>query len=448
MNINDFINQRKIVNYNQKDHLANLHQFLFFLKEVKFSNEELMQSVPYFDRVPSNIADDNFIFHTPSNKKENQYFSNAELANELKTHIGTEAIRAVRDSFSAIYPYNKIKKTSTPQEIEKIKENVSNITCNFFEIMKYISHLNMPNIPTFITNGHFGSNIVANYHESLILLAMHNYSQFDMDKYASLVEEIIPNNSLSNPKFIKLFTSILYNDDKAPLFEVLLSKIDKKQFVLACLTQTKNHKNYFVGLKLFIQNTDRYLSDFPEYKRKEIINNIFSNLSLIGMLNNGYYVKTFTAEDKIAFSKFIEKLPNNNNIIYELAGSHRFQNIDFEALVSKPIISNSKLISIILIKSNTNKKHNLSYLLQYFAKDELISFTEIGKNLASLSESSFIQLLDIIRTYFSQQNILQMMNSDVRLFKNLEPLYREKNLQKALTDKTKETPSVRAKSKI
>lgn len=447
MNISDFLKQRSIVNYNQKEHLANLHQFLFFMREVKFSDEELLKTSPCFERIPHYIANDNLTFYIPQNKNADQYFSHNQMASELKVHIGTEAIRAVRDSFSAIYPFYKLKKNSTQEEVAKIKEYIHNITYNFFEIMKYVSHLNLPNIPTFIPNGHFGSNIVAHYHESLALLAMHNYSQFNIEEYSDLIDKIIPDNSLSNPKFLALFTSILYNDEQSALMDTLFRKIDNKQFTLASLNQTKNHKNFFIGLKKLVQDPNHYLSHFSEKEHENFVKNLFSNLSMIGMINNGYYVKSFSKEDKLALSKFIEALPNNNNIIYDLATTHRFQNIDFEALVSNNIIFNSKLITVILIHSNSQKKNNISYLLQYLAKDELISFHDIGQHLASLSDASLSNTLDLIRNNFSQKSILNMMNSNVHLFNKLEPLYREKNLQRTLSEKNKNEP-IKAKSKI
>lgn len=441
MKIIDFIGQRKIVPYNQKEHLSALHQFLFLLKEAKFSDEDLKTTIPfsYNRNLPPSTLDPKFIFLRKDiiAQKNFRNFSQ-EYA---QTHIGIEAIRAARDSFSAIYPFNKLKKNATAEEVKNIENNVHAITRPFFEIMNFISHLDMPDSKTFVMNGHFGSNMYASYHENLVLLAMHNYSQFNIQEFSELIDKVVPDNSLTNQNFLTLLASILYNDEKIPLMDVVFKKLGKDLFTQASLSQTKNHRVFFNGLKSLVNNNDAhlFLNKFNDVEKTNFLNELFSNLANIGMINNGYYCKTFTAEDKLKMSKFIESLDKNNNFIYDLAHSFRYQNIDFEALVSSPIIFNSKLIALLLHQSHGAKKSNISYLLDYLAPEDKISFVEVGNNLSSLKQETLDASVSTINKYFNQQNILEMMNSDHRLFKALESTYRSKILQKTLDEKSQES---------
>lgn len=449
MNINDFVNQRRITAYNQKEHLASLHQFLFFLKEVHFSPEELKTGVSVKNNVNYSNISSSMIFLPSVNDSAtiDSYTFKNTIAPKLQTHVGIEAIRAARDSFSAIYPFNKLQKNNTPQELNNIETNVKNITRPFFEIMSFVSDLELPNVHSFVANGYFGSNLVASYHENLILLAMHNYATFNLDEFKNLIEKIVPDNSLNNPKFLKLLSSILYNDEKLSLMNTVFKKIDKRRFALSCLSQTQNHRNFFLGFQMFLKNPLEHLSFFTSEDgndKEHFIEEIFSNLSKIGMLNNGYYLKNFSAEDKKKLSSFVQSLTENNNLLARLTTSPRFHNIDFDALVSKPIIFNSRLISSVLLNSNNNKKSNISSLLNFLDNDK-ISFTELGHCLAN--SNNINSALNHINKYFTQKNILEIMNSDPRLFKALEATYRGMRLHETLDSKNEEKIN-RARSKI
>lgn len=441
MDINTFLQQRLSTQYSFAQHVNALTQFDFFLKEFNFSEKELLQTIHQFSNSENyNFHIKEFFSHpSPTNLFKSTTPNSNIIKNEClnaKTHLALEAIRAVRDSFNSIYPVNKINKNTSPENLIKIQENIQNIIKPFFSIMNQLPIEKMENISTIANNAFFGKNISCNYHEALVLLSTHNFTKFHQQEFIDIIDKVIPDNSLDNTVFLGALAGILYDEEKTPLMKTIFRKTNQKLFNFACFSQNTNHRNFYYALKNFLQDTEGHIQKCPFNNPAEYIMKLLRyNFANTGMLNNAYYNKLITKEDKNKFANFLNSYNLTNETLTNLLSTLRSQNIDFEAFVNTPNISDVNIICHILLKTKTEDKGNIAALYNFIAPYDKINLNELGKKLGSMNHSNMLHCAHLFSERATKEQVLQLMSSHTKLFEILSPIYRGMKLHTMMGEK-------------
>ena len=459
MNITKFISQLNNLSYTQQNYLSSLNQFNFFLEEFNFSENDLKTSIFSYTK---NIESSHFMrsidissdFSQPSENNPFQSVVNQTIKNnsakyqnlieKQQTHLGLESLNALRLSFNVIYPLNKLKKGQSQEDIERISKNVLNITTPFFKIMNKLENCGLPNVSTLAKQSMFGKNVICNYHEAIVLASIHNFAFFDKQNFINLINKSIPDNSLNNTVFLSSLANILYNQENLDLIDTIFKKMDHKLFTIACLEQTNNHSNFYLALKDFIKEPDIYFNAHPNISKEQITTYILRNLTQIGMLNNAYYVKHFTKQDKDLICNFFSNHVSQyeKNSLLSLVANQRFYNIDFEAIHNKDNITAPNVIHHILSKMHDphiKNKGNISYLFELIAPVKHLDLVSIGNSLAGLNPSVLSSSVNLLTKNMPKDYVLQLMTSNNKIYQILEPVYRSKKLLNLIENEEKES---------